>query len=106
VHAPTHVESPAAKIARLEHEVRAAVERATVAEEQLRRVHIAVRAFKDKQLKSRAEAAQQQPTQPTQPSSGLYKSWAVNDPTLDERLTSYLESEFEPDRSRDWMLGS
>lgn len=106
VQAPINVESPAAKIARLEHELRIAVERATVAEEQLRRVHIAVRAFKDKQLKARAAAAQAAATPAPEPSSGIYRSWAVNDPTLDERLTSYLESEFEPDRSRDWMLGS
>jgi len=111
VQAPIDIESPAAKIARLEHEVRTAVERATVAEDQLRRVHIAVRAFKDKQLKARAAAAQAPASAPVttptpEPSSGMFRSWAANDPTLDERLTSYLESEFEPDRSRDWMLGS
>ncbi len=107
VQAPINVESPAAKIARLEHELRIAVERATVAEEQLRRVHVAVRAFKDKQLKARAAAAAQAAAAvPAEPSSGLYRSWAVSDPTLDDRLTNYLESEFEPDRSRDWMLGS
>lgn len=105
MHAPIDVESPAARIARLEHELRTAVERATVAEEQLRRVHIAVRAFKDKQLQARADAANA-PTPPAEAASnGLYRSWAVNDPTLDERLDNYLQSDFEPDRSRDWMLG-
>ena len=104
VQASINVESPAAKIARLEHELRIAIERATVAEEQLRRVHVAVRAFKDKQLKARAAAAAQ--PVPAEASSGLYRSWAVSDPTLDDRLTNYLESDFEPDRSRDWMLGS
>ena len=77
-----------------------------MAEEQLRRVHVAVRAFKDKQLKARAMSAHAAAKQaPAAPSSGIYQSWAVNDPSLDERLTSYLESDFEPDRSRDWMLG-
>jgi hypothetical protein len=101
VHPRNDVESPAARIARLENELRVARERAAVAEEQLRRVHAAVRTFKEKQLRARttAIAARAAAAQAT-----LYQNWGSSDPSLDERLDNYLESDFEPDRSRDWML--
>ncbi len=36
--------------------------------------------------------------------AGVAAAWGDPDPTLDDRLDRYLESSFEPDRSRDWML--
>ena len=98
------VESPATKIARLEHELHLAVERAAVAEAQLRRVSSAVRAFKEKQLSARSARLAAGLTTGDESTSGIYSAWAINDASLDERLTNYLESDFEPDRSRDWML--
>jgi cell division septum initiation protein DivIVA len=113
------------RIARLEHEVAIATERATVAEEQLKRVHIAVRAFKQSQTNAQARReglmksarkhaeeivqkakkdAENLEAAPVVNRGSLYNSWLVSDPSLDERLDDYLQSEFEPDRSRDWML--
>lgn len=114
------------RIARLERELAAATARADVAEEQLQRVHIAVRAFKQSQTNAKARrddllraaranaerivreakdrADSQVPSEVRSNPSSLYNSWAVSDPSLDERLDDYLQSEFEPDRSRDWML--
>ena len=108
MHPQTDVESPAARIARLENELRIAQQRAVVAEEQLRRVHAAVRTFKEKQLQARtsaiaARAAAAKTNMMSSP-SGMYRNWGTNDPSLDERLDNYLDSDFEPDRSRDWML--
>jgi cell division septum initiation protein DivIVA len=118
-------ESPVTRIARLEHELAVATERAAVAEEQLKRVHIAVRAFKQSQTNAQArredlmqsarkhaqEIVRKAKTEveklesaPAAKSASLYNSWLVSDPSLDERLDDYLQSEFEPDRSRDWML--
>ncbi len=106
---PIDLQTPTSRIEQLEAELRVAQERAVVAEEQLRRVHLAVRAFKKKQLESRAAqvkaqimAAEAAPTQSDR--TALYSSWATTDPSLDERLDEYLSNEFEPDRSRDWML--
>lgn len=107
---PIDLQTPGARIEQLEAQLRVAQERAVVAEEQLRRVHVAVRAFKKKQLESRAaqvkaqiiSADAQAPQQSDR--TGLYSSWATSDPSLDERLDEYLSNEFEPDRSRDWML--
>lgn len=118
-------ESTTLRIARLERELAAATARADVAEEQLQRVHIAVRAFKQSQTNSKArrdeliraaranaerivrdakaQADLSQPDGPQGP-SGLYSSFLASDPGLDERLDDYLQSDFEPDRSRDWML--
>lgn len=110
-------------IARLEREVAAATERANVAEDQLRRVHTAVRAFKQSQTNAKSrrdelvraaraqaekivhEAKQSTAQAPTRAGEGsIYGSWLVSDPTLDERLDDYLRSDFEPDQSREWML--
>ncbi len=110
-------------IARLEREVAAATERANVAEDQLRRVHTAVRAFKQSQANAKSrrdelvraaraqaekivhEAKQSTAQAPTRLGEGsIYGSWLVSDPTLDERLDDYLRSDFEPDQSREWML--
>lgn len=125
VQQPASSESPARRIARLEHELAVATERAAVAEEQLKRVHIAVRAFKQSQTNAKArreglmqsarkhaeEIVKKAKTEAENVGSGaavnrasLYNSWLVSDPSLDERLDDYLQSDFEPDRSRDWML--
>lgn len=122
------------KIARLEAEVAAERARADAAEAQLQQVQIAVRAYKQKQeLVARARKAREararavkaqsgsaevqaspapahvaepagQPPRSEMVSSGVEEAWEDPDPTLDDRLTKYLESTFEPDRSRDWML--
>lgn len=93
------------RIAELEARLRVAEERAVVAEEQLRRVHIAVRAFKQKQLAARqAQMASNAAKTKQSVSAGVDSSWATSDPSLDERLDEYLSNDFEPDRSRDWML--
>jgi hypothetical protein len=125
VHQPASSESPATRIACLEHELAIATERATVAEEQLKRVHTAVRAFKQSQTNAQARRegllvsarehaeailqkaktdAQKLESAPAVNRASLYNSWLVSDPSLDARLDDYLQSEFEPDRSRDWML--
>lgn len=113
------------RISYLERALKAETTRADVAEEQLRRVHIAVRAFKQSQTnaknrrdelmrsaRAQAEKIVREAKQvagppansgPAGPNS-LYSSWLVADPGLDDRLDDYLQSEFEPDRSRDWML--
>lgn len=33
------------------------------------------------------------------------QSWEGGDPSLDDRLDQYLQTELEPDRSREWILG-
>ena len=98
------VEDPSVTIARLRSELIVAHERARVAEQQLHRVYVAVRAFKQRQIAARQRTngrANQAPAQDDQ-SYG----WPKIDPTLDERFEEYIESDFEPDRSRSWILGS
>ncbi len=118
-------ESNEEKIARLEAALAAERRRADEAIEQLGLVHEAVRSFKQKQeqvararkareARARAvDAAKPAPAESAPPASappeisggsGVAEAWEDPDPTLDERLTKYLESTFEPDRSRDWML--
>jgi len=107
VHTSIELDSPVERIAQLETRLRAAEERATVAEEQLRRVHEAVREFKRKQMQAAARRANAQvPATEAKPvdKSEQYATWRDSDPTLDDRLDEYLRSDFEPDRSRDWML--
>lgn len=107
MHTSIHLDSPALRIEQLEARVHAAEQRAALAEEQLRRVHVAVREFKKKQLEARAAQAraqiEEQPGTPTDRTE-IYSAWATSDPSLDDRLDEYLSSGFEPDRSRDWML--
>lgn len=106
----THLQTSSERIQDLESRLLMAENRATVAEEQLRRVHKAVRAFKKRQLAARAAqmrassqaARQQEPAR----NPNAYSSWAAPDPSLDERLDEYMANEFEPDSSRDWMLGT
>lgn len=116
-------EATALRVARLERELEAANARADVAEAQLQRVHIAVRAFKQSQTNAKSrrdelmraarahaekivrEAKQKVEAQPPErEGASIYGTWMVSDPSLDERLDDYLQSDFEPDRSRDWML--
>jgi len=92
------------RITQLTADLAHAQERARVAEEQLHRVYVAVREYKARHLKAR-QAEQQAAAQQAKQSSGLYDSWATKDPGLDERLSEFLDGEFEHDRSRGWMLG-
>ena len=104
-----------------------AEERCRLAEEQLLRVHRAVRAIKAdargakerrnqilesaKQHASELIRQAQYEAEKIQPGfvapdpTSLYESWAAHDPSLDDRLDEYLQNELEPDRSRDWILG-
>lgn len=123
VHTAVTDEATGLQVARLERELAAAGARADVAEEQLQRVHIAVRAFKQSQTNAKGrrdellrsaraqaekiirEAKQNADAQPsTADGASIYGTWMVSDPSLDERLDDYLQSDFEPDRSRNWML--
>ncbi len=127
-------ESPEQTIARLQAELAAATTRANKAEADLKQVQVAVRAFKEKQervakarkareermrLDAQAAAAQLLAAQTPAPQDGAQpvgqlvqpqssamtpQSWAEHDPSLDDRLTKFLENGFEPDRSREWML--
>ena len=128
MHTAVTDEPTALRVARLERDLAAATARADVAEEQLQRVHIAVRAFKQSQsnakirrdelmrsaraqaekivreAKHHVDASQPPVSSTSSESTSLYGSWLVSDPSLDERLDDYLQSDFEPDRSREWML--
>lgn len=114
-------ESSDATIARLQAELAVAVDRANTAETQLLEVRQAVRAFKEKreqvvaarkaqEQRMREEQARIAPAPiPEGPPKNINASmsqepWEDPDPTLDERLNRYLDSNFEPDRSRKWML--
>lgn len=93
----------AQEIARLTAELEHARQRARVAEEQLHRVHRAVRAFKQSQIAAR-QAAAKAAFDETPKSSGVYQSWATTDPSLDDRFQEFLDGGTEPDRARKWML--
>ena len=56
-----------------------------------------------KALVKKAQAQVEQQQVPAD-RAGLYSAWATADPSLDDRLDEYLQSDFEPDRSRNWML--
>ena len=98
------IQSPAQQIAELQARLHVAEQRARVAEEQLQRVHEAVRAFKQKQIRARAAQAEAAKRSSTAAPSSYFDGLETEDPSLDERLSDFLESEFEPDRSRSWML--
>ena len=119
------IESQEQLIARLRTELAVAQQRARTAEARLVEVETAVREFKEKQervakaRKAREErmradtqaallAASEAHHRPA-PADAINQSmtadvWRVEDDSLDERLTRFLESGFEPDRSREWML--
>lgn len=114
-------ESQDLTIARLRAELAAAEDRAITAETQLLEVHQAVRAFREKrELVAQTRRANQAVISDEQPvvdaapvpepattnfnSSMSNAAWDEPDPSLDERLTKYLDKDFEPDRSRKWML--
>ena len=114
-------ESPDHTIARLQAELAEAVHRANTAETQLLEVREAVRAFRQKRelvaktlLANGSSPVEEQPMPtaapiPESPTSTINSSmskaaWDEPDPSLDERLTKYLDKDFEPDRSRKWML--
>jgi lipase chaperone LimK len=99
-------------------------ERARLAEEQLLRVHRAIRTVKQESRRVRRQgtailegaraqadelvrqAEREARAKRVGPSSGRrFEGWNDNDPLLDEKLESYLRQDLEPDRSRDWILG-
>jgi len=98
------IKSPAQQIAELQARLQLAEQRARVAEEQLQRVHEAVRAFKQKQMRARAAQAEAAKRASNAAPSNYFDRLDTEDPSLDERLSDFLESDFEPDRSRSWML--
>lgn len=78
------------QIAELTAQLQTALHRANVAEEQLRRVHAAVRAFKQRQLAAKSFAPAQ--------------TWAPEDPTMDVRFQEFLDGEGAQDAARKWIL--
>lgn len=90
------------QIAQLTAQLEAAVHRANVAEEQLRRVHAAVRAFKERQLAAKhAAAVTAAAAAATAPST---HTWGTADPSLDVRFQEFLNGEGDEDAARKWIL--
>lgn len=98
------IQHPAEQIADLKARLLAAEQRATVAEAQLRRVHTAVRAFKLKQMQARAAQQEARQRNEVPASASYFDALGHDDHSLDERLDEFMDSDFEPDRSRSWML--
>lgn len=99
------IDSSEQLIAQLRLELHQAQERARVAEEQLVRVHAAVRAFKQRQVAAQQSAAKAVFDSQGEPqSTGIMKAWPANDPSLDERFERFLEGSKDHDTSRQWML--
>lgn len=113
-----------AKIAALRVALARAEHRAELAEEQLLRVHRAVRSVKTESRRVRRhgtniiEGARAHATELVRQaerevrakrvgtSQGhRFEGWNDADPNLDEKLDSYLQNDMEPDPSRDWILG-
>lgn len=90
------------QIAELTARLEAAKHRADVAEEQLRRVHAAVRAFKERQLAAKHAALVAQPL--TVSSHAPAQTWIPEDPTLDIRFQEFLDGEGDQDAARKWIL--
>lgn len=109
--------------ARLRAALREAEERARLAEEQLLRVHRAVRAVKKESQRARRvktrildgarahadelvrQAEREAQARQAGPGPTRFAGWEDSDPSLDAKLESYLEFDLEPDASRDWILG-
>lgn len=94
------------QVAELTAQLEAALKRANVAEEQLRRVHAAVRAFKERQLAAQhaasvtaAAAAASASARPQAP-----QEWVAEDPSLDVRFQAFLNGEGDEDAARKWIL--
>lgn len=100
--------------------------RACSAEEQLLRVHRAVRAVKKDARSARdtrngildaakrhaselIRQAQQEANRvaegPAEIGTTTYANWSTPDPSLDARLDEFMNNDLEPDRSRGWILG-
>ena len=113
-----------AEIAALRESLARAEERAELAEQQLLRVHRAVRSVKKESRRVRRqgttilEGARAQASELVRqaereararrigPGRGhRFDGWHDADPNLDEKLETYLRNDLEPDRSRDWILG-
>lgn len=121
---PTTIEALSAEVATLREALADAEQRAELAEEQLLRVHRAVRAVKKESRRVRRhggniiEGARAQATELVRQAEReararrvgtslghRFEGWHDADPNLDEKLESYLQNDLEPDRSRDWILG-
>lgn len=94
------------QVAELTAQLETALKRANVAEEQLRRVHAAVRAFKERQLAAQhaasvtaAAAAASASARPQAP-----QEWVAEDPSLDVRFQAFLNGEGDEDAARKWIL--
>lgn len=113
-----------AEISALRAALASAERRAELAEEQLLRVHRAVRTVKKESRRVRRhgsniiEGARAQATELVRQAEReararrvgtslghRFEGWYDADPNLDEKLESYLQNDLEPDRSRDWILG-
>lgn len=93
------------QIAYLSAQLEAALHRANVAEEQLRRVHAAVRSFKARQLAAKQAASEAERIRRQRLASrGMFQAWPVEDPSLDSRFQNFLDGEGEQDAARKWML--
>lgn len=95
------------QVAELTAQLEAALKRANVAEEQLRRVHAAVRAFKERQLAAQhaasvtaAAAAAAAAAKP----QAAPQEWVPEDPSLDVRFQAFLNGEGDEDAARKWIL--
>ena len=89
------------QIAHLHAQLQHALHRANVAEEQLRRVHAAVRAFKERQLAAKHAAHVAAVTASANVNRG---SWVAEDPSLDIRFQEFLDGESGEDAARKWIL--
>ena len=87
------------QIAHLIAQLEQAQRRADVAEAQLRRVHAAVRDFKQRQLNAQRDAAAAQALRVVPE-----KSWGTEDPTLDVRFDEFINGEGAEDAARKWIL--
>ncbi len=122
----TETRTPAelsAENTRLRAALAEAEERARLAEEQLLRVHRAVRAVKKESQRARRvktrildgarahaeelvrQAEREARARRASPGATQFAGWEEPDPSLDAKLESYLEFDLEPDASRDWILG-
>lgn len=123
--APATVGELLAEVSALRAALAHAEERAELAEQQLLRVHRAVRSVKKESRRVRRqgtniiEGARAQASELVRQAEReararrvggtgpghRFEGWHEADPNLDEKLETYLQNELEPDRSRDWILG-
>lgn len=94
------------QVAELTAQLEAALKRANVAEEQLRRVHAAVRAFKERQLAAQHAASVTAAAAAASASARRQapQEWVAEDPSLDVRFQAFLNGEGDEDAARKWIL--